>query len=565
MICLWGCVLFGLFPLAIEVSTTNVAGECQAIDEEQGWEGNIGALICKLLNSVIAWLFIFGFLAFGGVLTVGLGSLGNYVGHTRWYLPPIGAVCVLVFGFSADEAQSSRNHLSYFRYIYILSKIFAVLVAYFHLCNFVAIVCRNVDFQDTTWGRRLGLAPLGREAHVKKAGAHKINHLVENAMTLMKRPGVSSVLKTYFGRGLSAFTSSSAISVEEHAGGFFWMWQRVRDQSIFEKEGIWYSTRLVGSNLTQLSVSVFILLLGISVIQEVKENFGVEKAQTQISRTLDGIIESSINEFQASDVASELTTVFTSYLGTSSSLLGLDCTNTSSGASYLIQDFCDQDLATGYFNCSNVGAAKDSLCLLVQNPDLVDFDPATVIQLLEDSEFNTTYMIGVVQSQMENVINESLNSMYPEEVYMVIVPLYVAVVVGVLSALRLSLLYLPGLTTTILELRTGVIPSLTSTSFEKYRVAPDVVTLLTGSLFWGCLVSSLLLGLLMGFFAFLFVWQGSMYTMMRLCATLLGVTCILAIKILLIFFCCRRRFYKGLYRIKPAASNISLLALEWAK
>lgn len=144
------------------------------------------------------------------------------------------------------------------------------------------------------------------------------------------------------------------------------------------------------------------------------------------------------------------------------------------------------------------------------------------------------------------------------------VPLYIGLCLAIMASFRLAMLYLPGVTVTILELRSGVIPSLQSPNFQKYREAPDTVTLLTVTLFWGCLVSSILFGLLIGFIIFLFLWQGSYYFMMRLFATLLGVLCVLLIRLALVIFCCRTTFYKGLYRTRPAGANISLLALEWA-
>ena len=174
-------------------------------------------------------------------------------------------------------------------------------------------------------------------------------------------------------------------------------------------------------------------------------------------------------------------------------------------------------------------------------------------------------MEGMVQSQLQGVIDEATESLYPEEEYMLTIPLSVAVMVAISTALRLAMAYLPGVTTTILKLRAGVIPSLHSPDFEKYRVAPDTVTMLTGSLFWGCLVSSLLFGLVIGFVVFLFLWQGSAYFIMRLIAVVVGVVCIVALRLLIVVFCCRKQFYKGLYRTKPAASNIAMLALEWAK
>jgi len=199
------------------------------------------------------------------------------------------------------------------------------------------------------------------------------------------------------------------------------------------------------------------------------------------------------------------------------------------------------------------------------NPDLIDVGPDLAFHLLENSGFNTTYMAEVVHEKFEYVVDTAINSMYPDPVSMLLVPLYVTLVVAVINSLWLSVSCIPSMTTTILELRSGVIPSLKSRDFQKYREAPDTVTLLTGSLFWGCLVSSLVMGLVIGFVAFLLLWQGSSAMMIN--AVIVGVAacCIAILKALLTTLCCGRRLYSGLYRAKPASWNISMLALERAK
>jgi hypothetical protein len=221
---------------------------------------------------------------------------------------------------------------------------------------------------------------------------------------------------------------------KEKTGGFLWMWRSVLDRSIFQKEGIWYSTRLVASNFTQLAVCIFILLLGISTIQDVKGNYGIEKATTQVSNVIEEVIETSISDFQAITVTTELTNVFTSYLVTLENSGFFDCTNTTDGAAYVINELCQEDLS-GSFNCSSLATAKDSLCLLIENPDLIQTYPETAFQLLETSQFNTTYMYYLVRSKLEGVVNDALASLYPEKANMLMVPLCIAVAVAVMAAL----------------------------------------------------------------------------------------------------------------------------------
>jgi hypothetical protein len=351
----------------------------------------------------------------------------------------------------------------------LVSIMLALMTAYFHAGHLIAIV-KKVDFEKSKWARFLGLATLGREVHVKTAAAHKLNTLVDNAIELMASQPPSS-LKTYFGHGLSAYARNGVS--KKTVGGVVWLWRRILNRSMFDKEGIWYSTRLVASNFAQLHVCTFIFLLGMTVMQHVTENFGTEKAKTEVTETL--------------------------------------------------------------------------------------------YQLLETSGFDTAVFDATIESHFQAALNQTLVSVYPHDAYMVMMPLRIGICVAVLAALRLVTLYLPGVTATILELRSGVIPSLHSPDFQKYREAPDTVTLLTGTLFWGCLVSSILFGSLVALIVFLFLWQASRYLMMRITASVLGVLCVVVLRVLMVKFCCRKTFYKGLYRTKPAAANISVLAFEWAK
>lgn len=451
---------------------------------------------------------------------MGMGSLGNYIGHTRWYLPLMGGIFVLVYGNASTREPGDAKYL---KYMALVSKTLSFFTAYFHLCHFVTIVFRKVDFEKSKWGRRLGLATLQREVHVKTAGAHKLNILVGNAAQLMDSQSPSSIFKTYFGQGLSAF-SVNGVS-KEKTGGVTWLWRRVYDKSIFEKEGIWYSTRLVASNVAQLCVCLFILILGITVVQQVKENFGIEQVKAEVNAFVDTIIDTSISSATTTAAATELTSSFSAYLAEADAggLLGLNCSgqNASTFISS-IDALCRQD-ESGLYDCSGIQSSQESLCAIIQNPQLAEQDPAAMYQLMELSGFNTSAFETMVKSQLHNAVNESVDSLYPEEEYMLMVPLCIGVCVAVLAALRLVAMYLPGVTATILELRSGVIPSLHSPDFQKYREAPDTVTLLTGTLFWGCLVSSLLFGMLIALLIFLFLWQGSVYFMMKLTATLLGV------------------------------------------
>ena len=97
------------------------------------------------------------------------------------------------------------------------------------------------------------------------------------------------------------------------------------------------------------------------------------------------------------------------------------------------------------------------------------------------------------------------------EKYMVLIPMVTAVFVAVLTTAFLALIYIPSTTTTILKLRSGYIPTLRNKHFCWYRRAPDQVTLLTGMIFWGTLVSGVVVGGIVGLVLFFFLWQGTAF------------------------------------------------------
>ena len=86
-------------------------------------------------------------------------------------------------------------------------------------------------------------------------------------------------------------------------------------------------------------------------------------------------------------------------------------------------------------------------------------------------------------------------------------PLAIGTCFAFITAVYLAISVLPSVTSTTLKLRTGVIPTLRDPNFAAYRFAMDQVTILPGSMFWGCFISSALVGGFVGGIVFLFLWQ----------------------------------------------------------
>ena len=91
--------------------------------------------------------------------------------------------------------------------------------------------------------------------------------------------------------------------------------------------------------------------------------------------------------------------------------------------------------------------------------------------------------------------------------FRVVWPLGIATGVAFITAIYLAVIFIPSITSTILQLRSGCIQTLHNKDFNKYRVATDQISILTGSMFWGSLLSSALVGGFVGVIVFVFVWQ----------------------------------------------------------
>jgi hypothetical protein len=72
---------------------------------------------------------------------------------------------------------------------------------------------------------------------------------------------------------------------------------------------------------------------------------------------------------------------------------------------------------------------------------------------------------------MEDAVNSSVDSLYPQEEYMITIPIIFGTIAALLTSASLALGYLPSVAATYIKLRTGVIPTLTDDLLHRYRAA----------------------------------------------------------------------------------------------
>lgn len=561
----WMSVLFGVFTVVLFTPTPNSCADAGLTWNAQGtFAENNAVMICEMIVSIVSWLINFFTFCLLGLGFIWLGSLGNFVGNKKFYLPFIGALVVFLFGFWEVVVVRPRpDHEPAIHLIFVAKMISALLAVYLHFSHIYSICSRGDEDKGVSKLAKLFRhSALDSEKHVKSAAAYKLNSLAGNACKVMSQESNCTVFKTYFGHGLSAYANHG--TQYETCGGFFWLVRKILDKTIYSEEGVWYSTRLLAGNMAQFIIALFILLFGINMAQYINNNFTQNDVRDRLVTTVNNFFD------QADPVIYDATSQISSYVSTfilqanSSEFIDFGCSQLGSSGYDLIVEICpnlaDESIAYMPFDCNTNSSPVDAICALLQVPDL---NPYLQMDLLAVAGLDVEQVLALLRGQAQAVVDQGVDNLYPESLYMLIVPMWVFTAVGTITALYLTLTYLSSVTTTIIQLRTGVIPTLKADDFEKYRVSQDTVTLLTGSMFWGTLVSSLLFGVLVAIIVFFGLWQASVYLVQKLITLAVGFGVVILFRMLMIS-CCKSWYFQGLYRKKPAAANIAMMALEWA-
>jgi hypothetical protein len=261
------------------------------------------------------------------------------------------------------------------------------------------------------------------------------------------------------------------------------------------------------------------------------DNYGRDKAEAQLEWLVGSVMDRTIDENAISLAALDVLDDVVTYIKQFVDQFGIDCFDFLGGNKVTIDSICELDATLGTYNCSYLNSTLGTLCVLLETPDLHLEDPNLQLALLDAAGISTKNVFASIRTEVATALDSVSESLYPEELWMLTIPIGFGIAVAILNAFRLAISYLPSVTTTIIQLRTGVIPSLGDSSFEKYRVAPDSVTLLTGTLFWGCLVSSVLLGGVIAVIIFLFLWQGSVRLVEKFIILVIGLLVILLIRL----------------------------------
>lgn len=427
---------------------------------------------CRIMLAIVEWLFILATLCGFGLAYVALSCTGNGIEDTRKWTRVIAIVMIgfwtwflflllyskedrtvgEVYSFDEDGNRVYEGDVvlessqPYEAVVYFLSLIIGNIVILLELYMMFGDTVRRRCFNKASLVKFFTASGIKAEAANKTAAAYKMNALVDNARQIHSYSSKDiDHGETSFGAGLLNFSVRG--EEFEEAGGFLWTWTRLFNKDLFQQEGVWISARLLAGNFAQLLISAFVLTYGIAFTRYIIEEW--QKGKQDPSRFLYLALERFNVLVQVEDYASTTCNFLT-------------------------------DITNGALNASSI------LLLSVDN----------------------TTCATVAGHAINRTIEGISDSLYPQEQYMVEVPMIVATAVAFISTLALVVVYIPSVASTTLQFRSGVIPLFHDDyNFELYRSRLDNITILLGSMFWSALYAAGFVGILLGTIVFLFLWQ----------------------------------------------------------
>ncbi|KAG7356321.1 hypothetical protein IV203_001007 [Nitzschia inconspicua] len=547
MVTLVATVIITYFAYWYDPTMVDADGLCPAYayDYYAPWTVNSGTIACEVSFSLLSWLTIFV-----------VFSLGNGIGTVKkwWSLVGFVVVFLLVVPAYFDHEEVRAKY-----FLDTASLVLGIVAMALHLFNFLVLVCRTQFIEKHPWLKRLlRSSRLEDRKDLKQAGQHKLNQLIKNALKIhSQNEEKSRILGSHFARALHGFASN--IDPVEKEGGFRWTWRRLLDNSLIDTYGIWLSDRLLSGNLVQYILSIYVLVVGFQISFYLIDEYSKENAKMFIQ-------DATWNFFQPNDDFQGAESFMASFTGKIGSYMAGetgDCTFAAILTLEEVESLCSitQD---GVYHCHE-GASRDFLCTLAQssynnNPQL---ELSHQLALLAAAGFDVAGLEESAKQSLADATNAFLDSLYPSSEYMIRIPLIVGTATAFMTSVYLAVTFLPSITSTILQLRCGFIPTMANKDFNKYRCAPDQVSILTGSMFWGTLLGSFFFGSFLGVMVFLCLWQATVYYMAKLFAILGGILVIAIIRLSFLAVC-RCEMHRAFYRKRPFSANISLLALEWA-
>eukprot|EP00980_Cylindrotheca_fusiformis_P006048 scaffold1301_cov128-Cylindrotheca_fusiformis.AAC.11 len=413
---------------------------------------------------------------------------------------------------------------------------------------------------------------LRNETFSKQACAFKVANIQKNAIEVhhQRRDRKQSTFETSFGRALANFSRMDMQYVQRCSFKDFYS----KSARIFTEDGLFYSGRHIAGNVAQWILCIFIVGNGVAWTLHISEAWMPEEQRAdQVASSLDFVITLAANELllqQAVESILQRVVLFVLrvlYFLDNAGVLRLDCILLGE----FLESFCQRtafdDEDDGEFACSLFAGEPKNLCRIMDpffRPSSPIGKPVSVDEMV--STINVTELVAplrtVVSKTVSDTISDKMNQLYPEYRYMVVAPVAFGTLCAFICSTTIALALLPSITATTLQLRSGLVKSVSDPEKRPaYLSFVNKGTYLFGSMFWGIIAASLLIGGIAGALLFFSMWQVTAFMAAQALALGIGIGVCLTLK-WVVTRTCRVKIYQGLYRRNPLSANIVELLNE---
>ena len=524
---------------------------------------------CRVVNSIISWMIIMAQLVILGTVFVSLASAGNSIHLQHNFTSLLGVLlgiscitvsCILSYVFEVEillintTKEDDKEDDPLYDFQYLTTLVLGCFLLLFQVKALLyVLIPRSIweKLPSSDFWLTSGMAK--SEGSTKRAAAFKINRMVENAISQhdgkildhdqSSRLKIrSSSKRSAFGQAMLNFQASA--DYREKVGGVWYTIKKMWNGSLFDEEGVWIHARLYAMNISQWFIVVFFVILYSLLDVLIQEFFSTPPEPTPAELTAEltaywapivtdwfGLIVSQGDDFVASiwqNITAEQPGLVIS-LGA-----GMLNSTTPEVIDYLART-----------------ASLDTLKIFVKAAsEVLDIDTIlnATTAILEDEQGYRYLQEGILADETDELVTQA-------EVQF---GLGVGGIAAIIATVSLAIIWIPSSVSTIQQFRCGAIGSLRDKSFQTYRRAPDLTTVLFGSAFWGTLYCSLVILIIVGGIAFVLVWKVTRSLMLNLLAQVIGIMVTLLFKIILLMFF-RKALFVGFFRKNPAGGNILLL------
>jgi hypothetical protein len=543
------------------------------------------------VNSIISWLIIFAQLSILGTLFVSCTSAGNSI-YLQQNLSSIVAILVgmaslvvaaiLSFAFEIkflliDTTKSDGGPDMFGYYFFLILGCFLML---FQLKALAYVILprslwKRIPFKDFFLTSGTSKA----ERSTKQAAAFKTSRMVENALIHHASGTFGNSMRTTFksitssrvayGAALLHYDATS--DLREPRGGIISTYRNMINGKLFSEEGIWVHARLYATNLSQWFIALFYLILYAFFAGVVADLF--DATPTTSAPTTSAPPSASPAPSYVFDTAYLASLLAPTYVQAMSDILSYGDEFVAALWQQISEEYPE---LVGNFSLGILNSTTpDIVAFLAQQarPEIVqDFVKSALERIDIGSIVNVTNLCGNLgvsttgQRFLEDAVTDapvdtgdsmSFDPTRPQVMF----ALTMGGLAAFLSTVALAIVWIPSSVSTIEQFRCGVLRSLHDAEFEKYRVAPDLTTIIFGSAFWGTFYSSGVLFGIVGGLSFLLVWEATRSVVVALLAQIIGIFVTIGFKILLMIFI-RKVLFVGFFRVRPAGGNLLLLIFE---